>query len=748
MARIPVRSSNGQPGLRSAGIFTNLQITNLVTDLPTAADASYPTRPLSQIKQIIIHHSSVSNKIGPARIAKMQVAQGKPAIAYHLFIMADGAISQTNELTTISDHTEGHNHDSIAICFAGNFTRKSPTTAQLQAGNRLIAQLMQSLSIELGQIKGASELSDTQSPGQQWLTGEMWKNRLLRGLQTTPVEPNPTEPTPPNPISPPPNEPANRPNIQNVVDSLARHETKHYPRRNPATINAIVIHHTAVPGSVSAERIARVHVSQGKPAITYHYLVQENGDILQTNLAETETEHTVGHNTRSLAVAFAGNFTHEIPPPQQIASGAKLLAYLQNRFGIAQSEIKGASELVNTQSPGRQWLEGQQWKRNLFSTLTDTPATTEPVTPIIPTPVTPDPITPTPSTPTPVIPTPITPPPISPNPASPNTNLHQQIAELQAKIVELEITLSIAQEASISVGGGALITAPVASGPRVSQPVIQNLIDTLPKHPTNRYQSRSTDKISQIIIHHTAVPASVSAERIAKINIRSNNWPGLGFHYFITADGTLQQTNPLTSITYHAGPHNEDSIGIAFAGDFDEAGAVPTQPQIQAGAQLMAWLLSSLNLSVADIHGHQDYAQTSCPGDQWEQGSAWRTHLLEGIRHIFAGASGGNQPGGKSLYHYLLFWQSETDWAKQDLASAANYLAAFRPTMGFSVDDAMTAAHVTIIGGPLGISAEAEAKIKASGSKVERIAGNSERATKALLDNLARQHKRFLTLEL
>ena len=102
-------------------------------------------------------------------------------------------------------------------------------------------------------------------------------------------------------------------------------------------------------------------------------------------------------------------------------------------------------------------------------------------------------------------------------------------------------------------------------------------------------------------------------------------------------------------------------------------------------------------------------------------------------------------PSEKPLGHYLLFWQTPDDWAQQDLLGAQKYIGRFRVTIGFSLDDALQAQYVTIVGGPLGVSSEAEALLRAAGCKVERVAGDTFEATKALLDQMAEEGKRFLT---
>jgi hypothetical protein len=115
-------------------MITGLKIVNLSDRLPKNPTNSYPTRSLSQIKQIIIHHSAINSNVGPERIAQVQISQGKAGISYHYFVAEDGSLHQTNPLTTVSAHTAGQDQNSIAICFAGNFTEAIPTQAQLAAG--------------------------------------------------------------------------------------------------------------------------------------------------------------------------------------------------------------------------------------------------------------------------------------------------------------------------------------------------------------------------------------------------------------------------------------------------------------------------------------------------------------------------------------------------------------------------------------------------------------------------------------
>ncbi len=141
--------------------------------------------------------------------------------------------------------------------------------------------------------------------------------------------------------------------------------------RSLDAIRRIVIHHTVTRDDVTPERIAQVQVSQGRAGITYHFLITGAGVIYRTNALETVSDQTVtpAINAEGVGVAFAGNFTEVPPPAAQIASGARLLAWLLDELQLTPAAISGRSELENVASPGRQWLQGARWKEILLQAL-------------------------------------------------------------------------------------------------------------------------------------------------------------------------------------------------------------------------------------------------------------------------------------------------------------------------------------------------------------------------------------------
>ncbi len=306
------------------------------------------------------------------------------------------------------------------------------------------------------------------------------------------------------------------------------------------------------------------------------------------------------------------------------------------------------------------------------------------------------------------------------------SDLENQVGQQQAEIARLR--------ALLQQGGG-------ASPGSVAKPPMRDVVDQLIKHPTKTYPTRQRKAITHICIHHSAVGGMVPVQNIAQYHVEGKDWAGIGYHFYILLDGAILQTQRVETASWHVSHNNDQSVGICVAGDFTYA--PPPQAQIDATARLTAWLMEDLDVKEQNVLGHREFPgnDTSCPGETWLKRATWKNMLLDSVRALRLGA----QPGVKPLGHYMLFWQTLDAWAQQDWLAAEQYVGRFRPTTGFSLDDAKYAEYVTIVGGVAGVSYEAEQMLRASGSKVERLAGVDFADTKRILDELASTGRRFLT---
>jgi N-acetyl-anhydromuramyl-L-alanine amidase AmpD len=158
--------------------------------------------------------------------------------------------------------------------------------------------------------------------------------------------------------------------------------------------------------------------------------------------------------------------------------------------------------------------------------------------------------------------------------------------------------------------------------------------DALPVHETERYRTRELSQIETFVIHHSATGPNTLPKTIAEYHVKQWDWPGIGYHYVIAADGLIYQTNDLETVSNQAANMNTRSVGICFLGYF--MGKVPPPEQIDAGAHLLAWLLGELGLDLETVKGHREYMQTACPGDQWLNGQNWKETLWDRIREVQA----------------------------------------------------------------------------------------------------------------
>lgn len=864
---------------QGGGAAPQPQMQDVIAQLPRDPAGLLP-RADEQSKYIIIHHTGIPGGVSVQRVAQVYRQKNWPAITGHFYVDYDGAILQTGALTEAVSNAVWA-QEGINILVAGNFTEATPSPAQLDALAALCAWLLDSHNLETAAVRGLGEgFSPTQSPGKQWLGGQRWKDMLIQRIeplrgsgraegpgdgaqlaalrqqieqarkegealrgQLTQIKAERDQlsgrastlggqvaalqgeitalrqalaQATKTVIAQPP--------VRDVINQLPRDAGKMF-KRTDADIQYVVINHTAVPGNVGVERVAKAHRARW-PAFVSQFFVDGEGKILQTNPIDEVVDDKQPWLFHGVNIHVAGNFNDAIPTPAQLDALAALVAWLQQSYNIPSENVRGVREFIVTQSPGEQWQAGENWKKLLLERVEAVRANAQPgggagagseliqslrqqigqlqsqnrdlaaqlaaargQLQSLP----------------------------AENQAlkaqiaqlqaqnkdlaqqlasakaqldklpADSQALRQQIGQLQTQVQTLGQQVAAAQSeaqtlrtqadglrqqanglqaekqalqnqreqlnqtiaglnntvAALRQENEQLRSQPRPGGPAsVPQPAMQELVDKLPRHPTNRYPTRRLDEITHIAIHHSAAPANIPPERIAQYHVTNpqHQWPGIGYHYYIGPDGTIYHTQDLALVSNHVYKNNHYALGICVAGDFTEV--TPTPAQLDAAGRLSAWLMQELKIPLGNVWGHKEFPAnvTACPGRQWNDGQKWKESLFA---HI---ARARGEAGVHPLNHYLLFWQRPDAWAQQDWAGALNYIARFRPTTGFSLDDALQAEYVTIVGGVAGVSQEAENDLRAAGVKVERLAGKDFAETKAMLDGLAQAGKRFATL--
>jgi hypothetical protein len=135
----------------------------------------------------------------------------------------------------------------------------------------------------------------------------------------------------------------------------------------------IVIHHSAVPfGSAAHEE--KYHKSKGWDGLGYHFVI--NNGVRKDGYGEPDGLVEVGYrwngqkvgshcrengdksnywNKYTIGICLIGNFETRGPTKRQMASLVKLVRFLQDRYNIPTSQIKGHGQVKATKCPGRKF---------------------------------------------------------------------------------------------------------------------------------------------------------------------------------------------------------------------------------------------------------------------------------------------------------------------------------------------------------------------------------------------------------
>ena len=122
-------------------------------------------------------------------------------------------------------------------------------------------------------------------------------------------------------------------------------------------------------------------------------------------------------------------------------------------------------------------------------------------------------------------------------------------------------------------------------------------------------------EINEIIIHCSATQEGkeFDVEDIDRWH-KKRGWSGVGYHYVITLDGTVQIGRKETTIGANAKGHNKYSIGVCYIGGLDsEMNAKDTRTDAQKKA--LKELVEKLYYKYRDakVIGHNEISAKACP---------------------------------------------------------------------------------------------------------------------------------------
>ncbi|MCX7670490.1 MAG: N-acetylmuramoyl-L-alanine amidase, partial [Anaerolineae bacterium] len=431
------------------------------------------------------------------------------------------------------------------------------------------------------------------------------------------------------------------PPITDITAILPRNAAGFF-KRPVGAIQYIVINHTAVRPEVGAERVAQAHM-QRWPGIVAQFFITKDGEIQQTNPIDEVVAQNQPWIYNGISVYVAGKFDDTVPADAQLNALAALCAWLMATYNLPLEAIKGARELITTGSPGEQWMAGQNWKNMLLERVRAQAAVLKPSAPAA-----------------------------DGEAAALRAQvaaLQGQISALQAQIQSLNGQIASLQERNAALQAEIELLRSQAAPARLNPPAIRDISQQLPR-TAGALKARPTDRIKYLVFNHTAVDPSVGADKLAAAH--QKRWGAILYHFFITADGTIQQTNPLDQTVDLTQPWLAEGINIAVAGDF--TALIPNDAQLQAAAQLSAWLLQEYKLPVEAVKGVSEFIATQSPGAQWLQGKNWKGLLLARIADLQKTvAPGGGAPADTGA---LLALRAQIKELQQALNQAQSTISA------------------------------------------------------------------------
>lgn len=123
--------------------------------------------------------------------------------------------------------------------------------------------------------------------------------------------------------------------------------------------------------------------------------------------------------------------------------------------------------------------------------------------------------------------------------------------------------------------------------------------------------------IDEIVVHCAATPAG-KPFRAADIDRwhRERGWSGIGYHYVICLDGSIEPGRELEEAGAHVAGHNANSIGICLIGGVDASGK-PANTFNARQFDALELVLRGLKARwpLAKILGHRDFpgVAKACP---------------------------------------------------------------------------------------------------------------------------------------
>jgi hypothetical protein len=129
-------------------------------------------------------------------------------------------------------------------------------------------------------------------------------------------------------------------------------------------------------------------------------------------------------------------------------------------------------------------------------------------------------------------------------------------------------------------------------------------------------------KIKRMTVHHSAVLLTDNSEAPAHFRShqqahQAKGWPDIAYHVLVDRHGNVYEGRPMWAVPDTA--TNYDPTGhftVMCEGNFQEQR--PSKAQVAALVDVLAWASARFDVAPRTIAGHEEYADTACPGEKLE----------------------------------------------------------------------------------------------------------------------------------
>lgn len=112
----------------------------------------YEGDPAATYRTVVIHHSVIYEGADSRRtLAEIERVhreeRGWADVAYHYFVARDGQVYEGRDVRARGTHVGGYNTGSVGVCLLGDYTRMTPTEAQINGTKALVGWLAEHLTL-------------------------------------------------------------------------------------------------------------------------------------------------------------------------------------------------------------------------------------------------------------------------------------------------------------------------------------------------------------------------------------------------------------------------------------------------------------------------------------------------------------------------------------------------------------------------------------------------------------------------